>query len=697
MSNLKRYTLYLVNFVDIISCILSFILAQKIRFSFVNTWKPMMGEVYQRLMLVAIIAYIITNIMSIYNDEQYLKRSTTREFIASAKMIIYVVVLMQTYMFFTKASEAYSRVFIAIFAGIFLIVDFAARVLMKKIVFARYQNSKYAEKILIVGNYEAAGQVIRKIQSSVDWRFSLVGAVITDRHARGESISGIEIISDPMHIQEDILKIDADSVMLLPVDMPSSAVSSWIREFRRMGKPVHLYIDQYDTSDSYRKLDQIGDCAVISYHMAMPMPKRQMLMKRLTDILLGLILLPVFLMVFVIAWIFNLFESPGTVLIRRIRVGKNGHRFYQYRFRIYRLDADEKIRAKKLPLTAIGTFLKVMHLDGLPEILNVLSSEMSFFGPKAPSLPEFLKMSTKQRGNLSVPPGIVGYWSSEKSKSSSEIAAMDQEYVSDWNIVKDLSIFMTMFFRYITLQSSRRFTRAEAEEELAFIRDYNIERMPMEYDRSAYTEKKTPSFMAYLGFKRLVDILLSAAGIIILSPVMLVIAILVIADDGGTPLYGHERIGLHGRKIRVYKFRSMRMDAGDLEKLLTPEQLSQYQREFKIDNDPRILKLGRFLRKTSLDELPQLFNILGGSMSIIGPRPIVMEETEKYGNMIAKFLSAKPGLTGYWQAYARNNATYETGERQKMEMYYIDHQNLWTDIKIFFKTFISVFTKQGAQ
>ena len=141
----------------------------------------------------------------------------------------------------------------------------------------------------------------------------------------------------------------------------------------------------------------------------------------------------------------------------------------------------------------------------------------------------------------------------------------------------------------------------------------------------------------------------------------------------------------------------MRVDAGDLKKLLTPEQLEQYQREFKIDNDPRITKVGEFIRKTSLDELPQLFNILKGDISIVGPRPIVEEETKIYGKDIVKFLSVVPGLTGYWQAYARNNATYESGERQEMEMYYVDNRSLWLDIKIFFKTFSSVLKKEGAQ
>jgi lipopolysaccharide/colanic/teichoic acid biosynthesis glycosyltransferase len=190
---------------------------------------------------------------------------------------------------------------------------------------------------------------------------------------------------------------------------------------------------------------------------------------------------------------------------------------------------------------------------------------------------------------------------------------------------------------------------------------------------------------------------ISALSLIILSPLMLVLMIVVIADDGGVPFYGDDRIGQYGRRIKVFKFRTMRRDAGDLEKLLTPEQIEKYHQEYKLENDPRITRIGSFLRRSSLDELPQLFNILGGSMSFVGPRPIVDSETRIYGSDVARLLSVKPGLTGYWQAYARNNATYESGERQQMEMYYIRHQSVWLDVKILFHTVFSVARQEGAE
>lgn len=262
-------------------------------------------------------------------------------------------------------------------------------------------------------------------------------------------------------------------------------------------------------------------------------------------------------------------------------------------------------------------------------------------------------------------------------------------------IILLLLIIVALMYNKCLSNAFNMVTNSLYDEALVLEEIENMEE-PLQYEHN-FTSPKGMGISVYHCIKRLIDIVCSLLGIIVLSPVFLVIALLVKWEDGGNIFYGHLRIGHEGKKIRVYKFRSMKMNVGNLEKILTPEQLEQYKREFKIDNDPRITKIGNFIRKTSIDELPQLLNILKGDISIVGPRPIVEKETEVYGNEIAKFLSVKPGLTGYWQAYARNNATYESGERQKMEMYYVDNNSLWLDIKILFKTVESVLKKEGAQ
>lgn len=195
--------------------------------------------------------------------------------------------------------------------------------------------------------------------------------------------------------------------------------------------------------------------------------------------------------------------------------------------------------------------------------------------------------------------------------------------------------------------------------------------------------------------KRIFDVFCSLIGLIIASPVFLVIAVCIKKEDGGSVFYSHERVGMGGKPIRILKFRSMKPDS---DKLLTAEQLAEYKKEYKLKNDPRLTKTGAFIRKTSLDELPQLINILMGDMSLIGPRPILRQEMdENYSpDQIRLLCSVKPGLTGYWAAYARNNTGYSNGERQKMELFYCRNRSVLLDIKILFKTAAVVLSRRGA-
>lgn len=202
------------------------------------------------------------------------------------------------------------------------------------------------------------------------------------------------------------------------------------------------------------------------------------------------------------------------------------------------------------------------------------------------------------------------------------------------------------------------------------------------------------SKLFYSFFKRLFDFIFSLIALIIFSPIFIILAIVIRLDSAGNVIFGHTRIGKGGKSIKVYKFRTMVSNAKEVFDNFTEEQKKEYYTNFKLDNDPRITKIGEFLRKTSLDELPQLINILKGDMSIVGPRPIVEKEIEKYGIYADKMFSVIPGLTGYWQANGRSDTTYD--ERVQMDMYYIDNRSFMMDIKIIFKTVLSVIKKEGA-
>ena len=208
-------------------------------------------------------------------------------------------------------------------------------------------------------------------------------------------------------------------------------------------------------------------------------------------------------------------------------------------------------------------------------------------------------------------------------------------------------------------------------------------------------EKINDKKVVYKAIKRVFDIIFSLIGLVLLSPIFLIISVIIKLDSKGPVFFVHSRIGEKGKPIGIYKFRTMVNNAEDLIKKFTPEQKEEFERSYKLENDPRITKIGNFLRKTSLDELPQILNILKGELSIIGPRPIIQAELEKYEENKEKLLSVKPGLTGYWAANGRSDTSYE--ERMQMELYYVDNMSFKLDVKIFFKTIFAVIKKEGAR
>ena len=203
------------------------------------------------------------------------------------------------------------------------------------------------------------------------------------------------------------------------------------------------------------------------------------------------------------------------------------------------------------------------------------------------------------------------------------------------------------------------------------------------YTQNIDTYRKSTYFV----IKRCFDIIISSVGLLLLWPFMLIIAVCVKIDSEGPAFYTHERIGYHHQKCNIYKFRTMYNNADELKNTFSAEQLDEWNENYKLTDDPRITKLGQFLRKTAIDELPQLINILKGDLSLVGPRPIVLEELKKYGTADELLLSVYPGLTGYWQVYAPDVCPYE--ERIKMELYYVQNANLWLDFKIILKTLLA--------
>lgn len=199
--------------------------------------------------------------------------------------------------------------------------------------------------------------------------------------------------------------------------------------------------------------------------------------------------------------------------------------------------------------------------------------------------------------------------------------------------------------------------------------------------------------------KRLFDIFVGLIGTLLLIPITICIYIAkkILKEDNGPIFYDQLRIGKNGKYFKLYKYRSMIVGAdGILKEYLknNEEARIEFEENQKLKNDPRITKLGKFLRKTSLDEFPQFINILKGDMSLVGPRPIVDREVKLFGDKMKTIHSVRPGLTGYWAANGRSDTTYD--QRVEMEAYYAENFSLLLDIKIIFKTIKSVLKKEGA-
>ncbi len=418
--------------------------------------------------------------------------------------------------------------------------------------------------------------------------------------------------------------------------------------------------------------------------------------KRIFEIIisiLGLILLVPLTIIVAIKNAVN--KDFGPIFYTQERIGKNGKIFKMYKYRTMGLDADEKLekileddkrkeeykKYKKLNndprITKTGAFLRRTGLDELPQMLNVFKGEMSIVGPR-PYMPvEQAEMGTYYSYIIQHKPGITGI-SQISGKARMEFVDrmdMDLRYHYKRNFLLDIKIALITML--VTLKRRETYT------------DVGIQ----VNDLAEEISKKLT-----LATKRLIDICGALVGIAILLPLTVVVAIINFVNKENGPLfYSQKRIGKDGKYFKMYKFRSMVVGADEILKKLLEENedlRKEFEETRKLQDDPRITKVGRFLRKTSLDEFPQFINVLKGEMSLVGPRAVIDGEIEKFGEHKEEVLSVKPGITGYWAANGRSNTSYD--ERVEMETFYANNISILLDIQILLKTVISVIKKEGA-
>lgn len=389
-------------------------------------------------------------------------------------------------------------------------------------------------------------------------------------------------------------------------------------------------------------------------------------------------------------------KDNGPIFYTQNRIGKNGKIFKMYKFRTMNVNADEELakilqedeerreeyrKYKKLKddprITKTGAFLRRTGLDEFPQLINVFLGQMSIVGPR-PYLPEEIDdMGVYYTYIIQHKPGITGISqiSGRTSMDFVDRMDMDLKYHYRRNAIVDMKIALITLL--VTLRNRDAYTGVGTQ-----VNDL--------------TEQFLKGITLFV--KRLIDICGAIVGIIILIPVTAVVAVVnFICKDYGPLFYSQDRIGKDGKHFKMYKFRSMVVGADEILKKLLAEN-EDLRKEFeatrKLQNDPRITKAGKILRKTSLDEFPQFINVLKGEMSLVGPRAVIDDEIEYFGNHKEEVLSVKPGITGYWAANGRSNTSYD--ERVEMETYYANNVSIPLDIKILFKTVISVIKKEGA-
>ena len=417
--------------------------------------------------------------------------------------------------------------------------------------------------------------------------------------------------------------------------------------------------------------------------------------RRIIDIILSLFGIILLIPLTIIVFFQNIkHKENGPIFYVQERIGKNGKIFKMYKFRTMVNNADEILenmlqdeeikkeyetyrKFRNDPrLTSFGKFLRKTSLDEFPQFINVLKGEMSIVGPR-PYLPEEKeRMGTYYNYIIQHKPGITGVYqiSGIRNLKFDDRLDMDYKYHYRHSFKTDVRIaIITML--------------------ITFKRKGTFEIGGKAIDTLGYISRQITLF-----FKRIIDIIGSLVGIVILIPLTIVVWIVnKLNKEDGPLFYSQERIGKDGKHFKMYKFRSMVVDAEEKLEILLKENedlRKEFEETRKLKNDPRITKIGKILRKTSLDEFPQFVNVLKGEMSIVGPRAVIDGEIEKFGEHKKEVLSVKPGVTGYWAANGRSDTSYE--ERVELETYYANNLSIPLDVTILAKTVVSVVKKEGA-
>ena len=417
--------------------------------------------------------------------------------------------------------------------------------------------------------------------------------------------------------------------------------------------------------------------------------------KRIIEIFISLIGIILLIPLSIVVFFQNLKNHDnGPIFYVQDRIGKNGKIFKMFKFRTMVNNADEILAAMlqdaKIKeeyekyrkfindprVTKFGKILRATCLDEFPQFINVLKGEMALVGPR-PYLPEEKeRMNSYYNYIVQHKPGITGVYqiSGRERVEFLDRLDMDMRYHYSRTILLDIKIALIT----VLVTFKRKKT-------------YNVKEMIL--DTTHYIGRQLTFFA-----KRVIDIMGALVGMLVLIPLTAIVWIgNRICGDRGPVFYSQDRIGKDGKNFKMYKFRSMVVGADEIlkELLENDEEAREEYREYKkLKHDPRVTKMGDFLRKTSLDEFPQFINVLKGEMALVGPRAYLPREKEDMEEAYESIIRCKPGITGLWQVSGRSEVSFRN--RLDMDIEYYEKYNLGLDIEILFKTITTVLNKEGA-
>ncbi len=443
--------------IDIFTMVISYMIAGIIGFG--NPKVISFSGEYVGMIWVVISVYLIITFFS-GNSTKWPYISAHSELYRILKKHIYMIVVMLVYMFLNKRIYMYSRVQFVSFFVIDVVLMFLIHIIFRHIIIKLFRKTSYCERILLITESAHAEEMIRRIRKTKNWYFKLKGIAILDKDLRGTKIEGIDVVACGTDYYK-VARYEAfDSVI---INEPSLSYSHWetvITQFVDMGIIVHVNIQEYDIKISTgRKLENMGLLGVVTYGKY-DYSFIQIVIKKIMDILGGLIGMFFFGLAMLIFGPLIKIDSKGPVLFKQQRIGKNGRVFSIYKFRSMYIDAEERkaelmehnemqgqmFKMKNDPrITRIGKILRKTSIDELPQFYNVLKGDMSLVGTRPPTVDEFNNYEPYQRKRISIKPGITGMWQVSGRSSITDfddIVKLDCEYIDNWSIAKDIKILI---------------------------------------------------------------------------------------------------------------------------------------------------------------------------------------------------------------------------------------------------------------